>query len=201
MDIRHHPLPMRTHFTHSLVLAYALPPDRVAPLSAGLDLDTYLAPDGKRHAFVAVALVALTKLRPAFLPGRLGISSVMAGYRVLTRLPTPGGRTMRGLRILRSDTDRPLLALGANLLTGYRYHSVRARVESTADALRFVIYSGDGTADLDITADLGDRTPTPGPVFATAADARRFAGPLPYTFSPTACGRIVVVKAFRSRWR
>lgn len=35
--------------------------------------------------------------------------------------------------------------------------------------------------------------------FATAAEARRFAGPLPYTFSPDPEG-IVVVKSDRTEW-
>ncbi|WP_435583229.1 hypothetical protein [Amycolatopsis thermoflava] len=66
--------------------------------------------------------------------------------------------------------------------------------------LRFTVRSRDGQGDLDVTADLGEREPLWDGVFATPADARRFAGPLPYTFSPDEEG-IVVVKAFRSSWR
>lgn len=196
-----HPLPMRTRFDQSLVLTYAVEPARLAPLLGDrLTLDTYTAPDGTEHAFVAVALVALRHLRPSGVPAPLGFRSVMTGYRILARMRTPGGKTMRGLKILRSDTDRTLLALGGNVLTGYHYHRSGARVSRDGDALRFTVASRDGQGDLDVAADLGDREPVWDEVFATAADARRFAGPLPYTFSPEKRG-IVVVKAFRSAWR
>ncbi|GAA3842767.1 DUF2071 domain-containing protein [Amycolatopsis tucumanensis] len=199
--LNRHPLPMRTRFDHSLVLTYAVDPSQVAPLlPEPLTLDTYTGPDGAEHAFVAVALVALRHLRPSVLPAPLGFRSVMTGYRILARLRTPGGKTMRGLRILRSDTDRALLALGGNVLTGYHYHRSAARVSRQDDTLRFTVRSRDGQGDLDVTADLGEREPLWDKVFATPADARRFAGPLPYTFSPDKEG-IVVVKAFRSGWR
>ena len=192
---------MRTRFGHSLVLTYAFEPERLAPLlPARLELDTYTAPDGRESAFIAVALVSLRQLRPAFLPGPFGLRSVMAGYRVLAKLRTSSGKTLRGLRILRSDTDRLPLALGANVLTGYHYHHSRAHAEATRETLRFTLTSRDGTADLAVTADLSAENAFSDRVFATPADARRFAGPLPYTFSPEKDG-IVVVKAFRESWR
>ncbi|GHE92641.1 hypothetical protein GCM10017786_26640 [Amycolatopsis deserti] len=199
--LNRHPLPMRTRFDHSLVLTYAVDAARLAAmLPEPLTPDIYRGPDGTEHAFVAVALVALRHLRPSVLPAPLGFRSVMTGYRILARLRTPGGKTMRGLKILRSDTDRALLALGGNVLTGYRYHRSAARVSRRGETLRFTVRSRDGAGDLDVTADLADREPLWDKVFATPADARRFAGPLPYTFSPDRAG-IVVVKAFRSSWR
>src|SRR5512146_2627325 len=101
--MRRHPLAMRTRFGHSLVLMYPLPP--------GLSLDTYRAADGTEHAFVAVGVVSALRLRPAPLPQWCGGDQVLTGYRLVTRFPTPGGRTMRGLYILRSDTGRRLTVL------------------------------------------------------------------------------------------
>jgi uncharacterized protein DUF2071 len=203
--LRRHPLPMRTHFAHSLVLTYALPPVVLAPLVApGLALDTYEAPDGTAHAFVAVGVVSALRLRPAGLPAACGRDYVLTGYRIITRFPTPAGRTMRGLQILRSDTDRPTMVVGGNLLTRYHYRLARIRFEATGSWLRAEIRSRNGHADLTVTADLASR-PAPLPPsspFATVADARRFAGPLPYTFSHEArTGSIVVVKAHRTAWR
>ncbi|SFJ46098.1 DUF2071 domain-containing protein [Amycolatopsis sacchari] len=199
--LRRHPVPMRTRFDHSLVLTYAFEPELLAPLlPRALELDTYRAPNGTEHAFVAVALVSLRQLRPAFLPAHAGFRSVMAGYRVLAKLRTPTGKTLRGLRILRSDTDRRALALGANVLTGYHYHHSPAGVSFDGNRLCFKVVSRDGTADVAVTADLAEESPSWGGVFATPADARRFAGPLPYTFSPEDKG-IVVVKAYRQNWQ
>src|SRR6266545_7333338 len=102
---------MRTRFGHSLVLTYAFPPPVLGPLlPPGLALDTYVDPASAEHAFAAVALVDTLRLRPAFLPETVGRDYRLTGYRVLARFPTPGGRTMRGLHILRSDTDRRALA-------------------------------------------------------------------------------------------
>jgi hypothetical protein len=65
-----------------------------------------------------------------------------------------------------------------------------------------VVDSRDGAADLAVVADLDRHEPPPGTPFASAAAARRFAGPLPYTFDYEArTGSIVVVKATRSQWR
>ena len=191
--LRRHPLPVRTRFGHSLVLTYALPPAVLAPLVApGLALDTYEAPDGTAHAFVAVGVVSALRLRPAGLPATCGRDYVLTGYRIITRFPTPAGRTMRGLQILRSDTDRPAMVVGGNLLTRYHYRLARIRFEATGSWLRAEIRSRDGHADLTVTADLGTRPAPlpPGSPFATVTDARRFAGPLPYTFSPRGADRV-----------
>jgi hypothetical protein len=202
--LRRHPLPMRTRFGHSLVLTYAFPPGLLAPmLPPGLTLDSYRGPDGVEHGFVAVGLVSTRELRPAPLPASCGSSPILTGYRIFTRFRTPAGRAMRGLWILRSDTDRRWLVLGGNLLTRYHYHLARIRLDAAAGRLTASVRSRDGRADLAVVADLGRPAPLPaGSPFGTAADARRFAGPLPYTFDYEAATRsMIVVKAVRSRWQ
>ncbi|MFI5915810.1 DUF2071 domain-containing protein [Dactylosporangium sp. NPDC051541] len=203
--LRRHPLPMRTRFGHSLVLTYAVPPSLARrALPPGLQPDVYRDPGGTEHAFVAVGLVSVRGLRPAGVPAALGIDCVLTGYRILARFPTPAGRTMRGLYILHSQTDRRLLAAGGNLLTRYHYRLARIALRSGPDHLEATVDSRDGRADLTVTARLGDPpdTPPPGSPFADLAAARRFAGPLPYTFDfETATHSIVVVKAERTAWQ
>jgi uncharacterized protein YqjF (DUF2071 family) len=203
--LRRHPLPMRTRFGHSLVLSYAFPPAVLAPLlPPGLALDTYRGPDGVEHAFVAVGVVSAGALRPAPLPAALGCDFVLTGYRILARFRTPTGRTMRGLYILRSDTDRRRMVLGGNLLTRYHYRLAEIRLEVAGADLRVTVRSRDGQADLAVHADLGS-CPAPLPAgspFADAAAARRFAGPLPYTFDyEPGTGTMIVIKAVRAEWR
>jgi hypothetical protein len=197
--LQRHPVAIRTRFAHSLVLTYALPARVLHPLvPPGLALETY-----GEHGFVAVALVDARALRPAFLPARLGADHLLTGYRVFTRFRTPGGRAMRGLRILRGDTDRRLMAFGGNLLTRYHYRLARIGARVAGESLEFRVDSADGRADLHVRADLGS-APAPLPAgspFADARAARRFAGPLPYTFEYEPQTRsVIVVKAFRAHW-
>src|SRR5581483_183268 len=131
---------------------------------------------------------------PAGLPARLGGDFLLTGYRVFARFPTPGGRTMRGLRILRSDTDSRVMTLGGNLLTRYHYRLARISCRATAGRLDFRVESADGRADLDVSADLHS-APAPLPA------ARPFAGPLPYTFEyEPQTGSVIVIKAHRAHW-
>ena len=198
--LRRHPISIKTHVRHSLVVTWAFAPEVLEQfLVPGLELDTYTNAAGERFAFAAVAMVDLDQLRIAGMPRVIGGAQVMTGYGVFTTMKTPAGKTMRGLRILGSQTSSPLPFLGANLTT--RYHSTKVSAEAHAayDVLQFVVTSSDGSADLDITAHLTDeRLPDETP-FENATDARRFAGPLPYTFSPDPDG-IVVVKSDRTDW-
>jgi hypothetical protein len=76
-------------------------------------------------------------------------------------------------------------------------------MESEGDQLRVTVKSPGAAADLDVTADLSSRpAPLPaGSPFANLEDARRFAGPLPYTFDyERETNSMVMIKATRTRW-
>jgi uncharacterized protein YqjF (DUF2071 family) len=195
--LRRHPLPISARFTHSLVVTYAYPAALLQPLlPPGLVVDTY-----KEWGFVAIAMVQTKGLRPAFLPESLGIDFFLTGYRIFARFA--GKPSLRGLRILRSDTDRRLMALGGNLLTHYGYVHCQASMTATDGTLAVSVRSPRGRADLDVVADLRSRpAPLPaGSPFTTLEDARRFAGPLPYTFDyESETHSIVMIKATRSHW-
>lgn len=198
--LQRHPVAMQTHFRHSLVVTWAFEPQLLEQfLVPGLKLDTYTDPDGETFAFAAVALVDLDQLRPTGLPRVLSGAHVMTGYRVFCTMQTPAGRTMRGLRILGSQSSSRMSVIGANLTTRYHYRYVRARLAAHDQTIRFLIDSPNKQGDVDITADLADHSLPPDSPFADAKAARRFAGPLPYTFSPDPEG-IVVVKSQRTDW-
>jgi hypothetical protein len=196
--LRRHPVPISAFFTHSLVLTYAFPAKTLEQLlPPGLTVDTY-----GDYGFVAIAMVQTRRLHPAFLPSALGVDFFLTGYRVFTRFSSK--LSLRGLRILRSDTDRRLMAVGGNLLTHYGYvHSRAAMVRTDGDRLHVTVTSPGAAADLDVVADLSSRpAPLPaGSPFANLEDARRFAGPLPYTFDyERETNSIVMIKATRSNW-
>jgi hypothetical protein len=190
--LRRHPFDVSAHFRHSLVLAYALPASALEPL-----LPPTLEPD--RHGdlgFVAAAFVQTERMRPSFLPPAFGLDFFLGGYRIFVRVA--GRASLRGLYILRSDTDRRLLALFGNLLTSYRYRTVDAAMTLDGETLRVEVRPG-----VSIAADLSRR---PGPLpstspFANHGEARRFAGPLPYTFHhEPETGRLLSVRGERSSW-
>jgi len=195
--LRRHPLPISAFFTHSLVLTYAYPGKMLQQLlPPGLTVDTY-----GDYGFIAIAMVQTRQLHPAFLPAALGVDFFLTGYRVFTRFAAKP--SLRGLRILRSDTDRLLMAVGGNLLTHYGYVHCLAAMEADGDRLRVTVSSPGAAADLDVVADLSSRpAPLPaGSPFTNLEDARRFAGPLPYTFDyEPETNSIVMIKATRTRW-
>ncbi|MDP8910643.1 MAG: DUF2071 domain-containing protein [Actinomycetota bacterium] len=195
--LRRHPLPIVAHFRHSLVLTFAFPQAVLEPLvPRGLALDTF-GPFG----FAAVALVQTERLRPAFMPARLGTSFFLSGYRVFVR--QAGSSSLRGLFILRSDTDRRSMARLGNVLTHYGYRLAAVAVSEPGHALEVVVRTPRAEADLHVVADLstaGAALP-PGSPFDTLEEARRYAGPLPYTFGYEAStGSLVVVRAVRTAW-
>jgi uncharacterized protein YqjF (DUF2071 family) len=196
---RRHPIPIAAYFRQLLVLAYAFPPEILAPLlPEGLVLDTW-----NGCAFLAIALVKTEQLRPRFLPAALGGSFFLSGYRIFTRL-AQGGQSRRGLRILRSDTDRRWMVCGGNLLTHYNYRLCRAVVKEDGRQIHWSVRTPQAEADLEVTAKLpGLGAPLPpGSPFRTIAEARRFAGPLPYTFDYEKETRSIIgIRAVRQCWR
>jgi uncharacterized membrane protein YphA (DoxX/SURF4 family) len=196
--LRRHPIAIRATLRECVTLTYALPAAVLRPLlPPGLELDT-LGDDG----FVAVALVQTERLRPDGMPPALGGNFFLAGYRVFARFRTADGRLLRGLRILRSDTDRTLMALGGNLLTHYNYHRCRANVISAGETIRFAVHSADGRGDLDVIVRRREAGLPQGSPFTSVRDARRFAGPLPYTFDyEKRTDSIVAIEGRRTNWR
>jgi hypothetical protein len=196
--LRRHPVPVSAFFRHSLVLTYAFRGDVLRPLlPPGLALDTY-----GDFGFLAIALVETEGLRPAPLPAACGRDVFLSGYRIFTRLGGPNG-AQRGLRILRSDTNRRWMVCAGNLLTHYHYRLCRAELTVTADGIRWSIRTPGGEADLEVEARIGDEpAPLPaGSPFANARDARRFAGPLPFTFDyEPETHSIIRIAGMRERW-
>jgi hypothetical protein len=196
--LRRHPLPIRATLRECVTLTYAVPASVLRPLlPPGLELDT-VGDDG----FVAVALVQTERLRPDGVPPALGRTFFLAGYRVFARFRGKDGRTLRGLRILRSDTDRTLMAVAGNLLTHYNYHRCRASLVTTDEAIRFTIHTPDHAGDLDVIVDRQEGGLPPESPFASVREARRFAGPLPFTFDyEKETHAIVAIEARRTNWR
>lgn len=204
--LRRHPIPILAHFEHCLVLTYSLPAEPLRSLlPPGLELDTFRPDNGRTDelGFVAVALVMTRHLRPLGFPRVFGQDFFLSGYRIFARFRTPQGRRLRGLRILRSDTNRRRMAVAGNLLTHYNYRLADVDSRAHPQKLDIRIRTPRAEADLDVTAVLTDRTAALpiGSCFSTEREARRFAGPLPYTFDyEPQTHSIIAIRGRRREW-
>jgi|SRR6476661_1853058 len=192
--LKTHPFAVDAFFEHSLVLTFAAPRAEVqALLPAPLVADTF----HDDWAFLAVALVQTRHLRPHGLPAALGQDFYLIGYRVFVRYPAPNGKRLRGLYILRSETDRRRMAVLGNVFTHYRYHHVDIAQQQSNGSLTI----SSQKADLRVllappSADVALPAHSP---FSTWAEAKRFAGPLPFTFSADT-RRMLIVEGTREHW-
>jgi hypothetical protein len=197
--LRRHPFPVVAHFRQSLVLTYALPREILTPLlPPGLILDSL-----GDFGFVAIALVETENLRPSFMPKFLGQNFFLSGYRIFTRFETRAGRKLRGLRILRSDTDRRRMVWSGNALTHYHYRLADVALSSREQVLEIKITTPRAEADLHVIANLDEAAAIlpPNSPFRDWHEARLFAGPLPFTFDYEAeTHSIVMIEGVRTNW-
>ncbi|HEX8327405.1 MAG TPA: DUF2071 domain-containing protein [Hymenobacter sp.] len=195
--LKTHPFAVEAFFEHSLVLTFAVPQAELqALLPQPLVADTFT--DG--WGFVAVALVQTRGLRPKGFPAWLGHDFFLIGYRAFVRYPSPTGKRLRGLYILRSETDKKSMTVLGNLFTHYQYHTVDIEQKDTAG--RLAIRSRQSDFHVTLAPVAPEVLLPAGSPFATWAEARRFAGPLPFTFSAeTGSNRVLIVEGVREHWQ
>lgn len=195
---RSNPFAVDAWFDRSCTLTFAVPKEEVARrLPRGLVPDTH----ADRWAFIAVAVVQTRDLRPAGFPRFLGSDFILVGYRFFVRCTTGSGRTLRGLYILRSETDRLRMTWLGNFFTRYRYVKTRVRLDTSDHLLRV----HDSATGFSLGVSLRD-DPAPGlpegSPFADWSEARRFCGPMPFTFSiDEKRHQVRIVEGMRSEWK
>jgi hypothetical protein len=202
-SLQRHPFPMVTTLRDSFVLLYAVDVDALASFCPpGLDLERIPTPNGDA-GLIAVATVRAQALRPRGTPQRLGRDFHLTGYRVIVKFRSPDRTIRRALRIISSDTDSRLMAVGGNIFTEYTYD--RATITSGYDASRStysIRIARNQKAALDATARITneDFLPPSSP-FPNARAARRFTGPLPWTVAyDQYADAYVAVRGHRSEW-
>src|ERR1700731_413347 len=192
--LKNHPFAVEAFFDRSLVLTFAAPKEALEGLIPPcLALDTF----EDRWAFIALAMVQTSGLRPKGFFRFFGSDFFLTGYRVFTRFTTEKGKRLRGLYILRSETDKRRMAFFGNLFTHYRY-----TITDTWQEDGIVKSKRSGllveTEELEVTQ--RDTLPGGSP-FHDWKDARRFAGPLPFTFTylPKQ-DKVLIVEGVRENW-
>ena len=91
---------------------------------------------------------------------------------------------------------------GGNLLTNYQNRLCTADVHFSDGTLHVRVRSRDRQADIDLTAHVNRDADVPDRgIFSTWKEARRFAGPLPYTFDyEKETHSIVRIRGVRQNW-
>lgn len=195
--LQRHPFPVVAWFDRVAAVSFAFPESALRPLvPEGLEIDTH-----EGFGFVTVAMVWTKNLRPAGFPAFLGQNFFLAGYRIFTRL-NDHGRRLRGLKILRSETDQRRMVWMGNLLTRYRYRHVKVNLDYAAAVTRVRTAFADGSPSLEVTFETSPDPIAlpPGSPFGDWKTARRFAGPMPFTFSAETDRTCVVIEGSRQDW-
>lgn len=168
---------MQANLEQTLVLTFAVPAEELLNyVPEPLTLDIY----DNKWAFLAVALVRTKHLRPKGFPKFLGRNFILVGYRIFVRYTTQKGKNLRGLYILGSATDSRLMEIMGNLLTNYHYKHMDIQWEEKAR--QTLVQSSKQRLQIEFPMHIHDpKLPVDSP-FPDWKTARRYAGPLPFTF-------------------
>jgi len=195
--MKNHPFAVEAFFESSTVLTFAVPKEQLAPLIPEcLRLDTFQ----DKWAFVAVAMVQTKNLRPKGFPKFMGNDFFLIGYRVFVRYTTKTGKNLRGLYILKSETDKKKMEIMGNTFTHYNYTTTD--INQTEEGKTKVISSIKSNFKLTLgeqktTVPLPKNSP-----FANWKEARRFAGPLPFTFTYNEkTKKVLIIQGVRQNWK
>jgi uncharacterized protein YqjF (DUF2071 family) len=195
--LKNHPFAVEAFFESSLVLTFAVHKDKLQHLIPPcLSLDLY----EEEYAFVAMALVNTKALRPKGFPAWLGQDFSLIGYRIFVRYTNSAGKKYRGLYILKSETDQPKMEWLGNLFTRYQYSTTDIKYSKTGLQTHITSVRSDFTLTVEQTAE--EPAMPSGSPFADWTAARKFAGPLPFTFSyDTLRKDVLIVEGVRQHWK
>lgn len=197
-SLKNHPFAVEAFFKTSLVLTFAIDKDQMQCLIPEcLQLEVF----NDQWAFLAVAMVQAKTLRPKGFPEILGNNFFLIGYRVFVRYTNLAGKSLRGLYILKSETDKKKMQFFGNIFTHYNYTTTDinqngqngiTEIHSDKSAFR-VKFDCPDSEHISLPA---------GSPFANWKEARRFAGPLPFTFTYNAADKkILIVEGVRENWK
>ncbi|GAB3010772.1 hypothetical protein GCM10027051_10910 [Niabella terrae] len=197
--LKNHPFAVEAFFERSIVLSFAIPKAEAAAL-----IPECLLPDclEDQWAFIAVALVQTRNLRPRGFPRWTGQDFHLTGYRVFVRYTNPAGKRLRGLYILKSETNRRRMEIAGNLFTHYKYTTTDIQTTTHPDGSFHIDSAGSGFR-LSVSPEGNEPPALPeGSPFPDWKTARRFAGPLPFTFSYDKVSRkVLIIEGVRQHWR
>ena len=196
--LKNHPFAVEAFFERSLVLTFAAAKEEVRPLVPEcLELDLF----DSRRAFIAIAMVQTSGLRPKGFPRFFSSDFFLIGYRVFVRYASAAGRRLRGLYILKSETDSRRMEFFGNLFTHYQYATTDIQQTESDGRLEIRSKRSDFRIAVKIDANADDVPLPERSPFADWRQARGFAGPLPFTFT---CNderkEVLIIEGVRQHW-
>ncbi len=194
--LKNHPFAVEAYFESSLVLTFAVPKEQLQKLIPEcLQLDTFQ----EKWAFIAVAMVQTKDLRPKGFPKFMGNNFFLIGYRVFVRYTNNEGKRLRGLYILKSETDKTKMKFFGNIFTHYNYSTTDVKQIELRDTKEISSIKSNFRITIDKTEDpisLPENSP-----FADWKEARRYAGPLPFTFTFNEENKeVLIIEGVRQNW-
>lgn len=196
-SLKNHPFAVEAFFENSLVLTFAVPQEQLKPYIPGcLRLDIF----NDQWAFIAIAMVQTKDLRPKGFPKFMGNDFFLIGYRVFVRYTNNAGKNLRGLYILKSETDKKKMELMGNTFTHYNYTTTDILKKEKQGSREISSVKSKFKVTVDKTEDeiaLPSNSP-----FADWKEARRFAGPLPFTFTCNPVTKeVLIIEGVRQNWQ
>jgi uncharacterized protein YqjF (DUF2071 family) len=196
--LKNHPFPVEAFFESSLVLTFAIPKEQTQHLIPEcLQLDTF----NDKWAFIAVAMVQTKDLRPKGLPKIFGNDFFLIGYRIFVRFTNREGKNLRGLYILKSETNKRKMEFFGNIFTHYNYTTTDIARINRNDILEINSVKSNFNIQIENVKKESISLPEGSP-FSDWKEARRFAGPLPFTFTyNSAKKKVLIIEGVRENWK
>jgi Uncharacterized conserved protein (COG2071) len=213
--LKNHPFAVEAFFESSFILTFAIPKEDLRQMIPEcLVLDTF----NDKWAFVAVAMVQTKALRPKGFPKIFGNNFFLIGYRIFVRYTNTAGRKLRGLYILQSETDKKRMGFLGNIFTHYNYKTTDIiQLKNSSDGAGNVtgkninspvqenivtIKSIQSKFEVVIKTANEEVSLPPDSPFTNWKEARKFAGPLPFTFTfNPATKEVLIIEGVRQHWQ
>jgi len=197
LRLKNHPFAVKAFFENSTVLTFSAPAAELEKfLPPRLELDTLNGEVG----FIAAALVKTKNLRPAGMPAIFGRDFFLVGFRIFVRYTTTEGKKLRGLYILKSETNKKFMEILGNTFTRYHYTCTDISITEERTKTSFKSLNSGFHVDLDHT--VKEPKLPPNSPFENWKEARRFAGPLPFTFTyHEKKDEMLIIQGVRTNWK
>ena len=146
-------------------------------------------------------MVDTKNLKPKGFPDIFGRKFFLIGYRIFVRYKSSQGKSLRGLYIIKSETNKEFMRFFGNIFTRYNYTTTDIWREEVDSVVK--IKSSKSNFRLNYRNSLtGESVRLPrSSVFGSWKEARRFAGPLPFTFEVDKPKReVLIIEGVRQHW-
>lgn len=159
--------------------------------------DPFILKEHKGRGIMATAFAKVKHLRPAFLPSFLGVNFDFAGFRFMVDYHSNSkNKDLSGLKILRSVSNNKLLSAGGKIFSQYNfsYSNLEINQSQISTTIKGELF------DIELQHSSDKRFIQAGSLFSDYSEARKFAGPLLYTFERKA-HKISIVEGSREHWQ